>query len=103
MADLLLAVDCARSAPLCLTPLTARAIVRTHTMYGYLQCPACGQLQAERSRTRGLERLLKHFTQMRPYRCAACGWRAWCRTGGGLELRTRGTVMAWFRTRRPVH
>jgi len=51
-------------------------------MYGFFRCPECGKQQAQRSRTRGFERVVKHVTRRRPYRCAACGWRGWCRANG---------------------
>ena len=42
------------------------------------KCPTCGsQHDVRRSRYRPLERLLKHLTRNRPYRCHRCGWRGW--------------------------
>jgi hypothetical protein len=72
-------------------------------MYGYLPCPQCHEPRAERSRTRGLERLLKPFTSRRPYRCGACGWRGWCVVASGSTLRASPSFFGRFRPRRPVH
>jgi hypothetical protein len=51
-------------------------------MYGPYRCPECQEFGAHRSRTRGLERIAKLFTELRPYRCTECGWRAWCDVSG---------------------
>ena len=72
-------------------------------MYGFLRCPVCAQPRAERSRTRGLERLLKPFTTLRPDRCGACGWRGWCRLVAAGELRVRPSLLDRVRARRVVH
>jgi hypothetical protein len=40
-------------------------------------CPDCGG-RALRSRTRAVhERVYKHFTSERPFRCSTCRWRGW--------------------------
>jgi len=49
-------------------------------------CPNCGHQSATRSQTRGLERLLKPFTSLRPYRCSFCEWRWWCRAESSGHL-----------------
>ena len=42
------------------------------------QCPACSSTRVYPSRHRGVgERLHQLFTEKRPYRCHACGWRQW--------------------------
>jgi hypothetical protein len=42
------------------------------------KCPACGSTDVHRSRTLNAgERLKKKFTEERPHRCHACGWRGW--------------------------
>ena len=51
-------------------------------MYGYLRCPACAEMRARRSAYRIWERAFSLFTDFRPYRCEACGWRKWCRVNG---------------------
>ncbi|HOC19354.1 MAG TPA: hypothetical protein PKK95_13865 [Vicinamibacterales bacterium] len=44
-------------------------------------CPKCRSTRIHRSRSRGwFERFRKGFTNKRPHRCHACGWRGW-----GLE------------------
>lgn len=41
-------------------------------------CPKCRSLHVHRSRTRSaLERVLRAFTPLRPFRCTACAWRGW--------------------------
>jgi predicted RNA-binding Zn-ribbon protein involved in translation (DUF1610 family) len=41
-------------------------------------CPKCHSFAIYRSRPRGLiERVRKHFTALRPYRCHSCEWRGW--------------------------
>jgi hypothetical protein len=47
-------------------------------------CPRCGSTRVYPSRHRGFaERLRQVFTEKRPYRCHACGWRAWAQ----IEIR----------------
>jgi hypothetical protein len=42
------------------------------------QCPACGGPRLYPSRARSIrERLRRLVTSKRPFRCHACGWRAW--------------------------
>jgi predicted RNA-binding Zn-ribbon protein involved in translation (DUF1610 family) len=42
------------------------------------KCPKCGSPRIHRSRSRSLlERIRKSFTEKRPHRCHACGWRGW--------------------------
>jgi len=67
-------------------------------MYGYYSCPSCVRREVRRSRTRGIERLLKLFTRSRPYRCLSCGWRGWCREQAA-ELRPRQGLL----THLPFH
>jgi len=46
------------------------------------ECPQCGSPRIHRSRSRHWwERLRREFTEKRPFRCKACGWRGW-----GIEL-----------------
>jgi len=41
-------------------------------------CPKCREGRARRSRARAFhERTYKQFTDRRPFRCLACGWRGW--------------------------
>jgi predicted RNA-binding Zn-ribbon protein involved in translation (DUF1610 family) len=41
-------------------------------------CPSCHSYAIYRSKLHGIrERLKKHFTIERPYRCHECGWRGW--------------------------
>jgi hypothetical protein len=49
-------------------------------------CPECGASNIRRSQYRSwLERLRKTFSERRPHRCRACGWRGWgLPTGRGL-------------------
>lgn len=43
-----------------------------------LGCPNCHSFAIYRSMPRGLvERIRKHFTSLRPYRCHECQWRGW--------------------------
>lgn len=43
-------------------------------------CPKCGN-SLHRSRSRSfLEKLLKGFSNLKPYRCHECGWRGWLAT-----------------------
>jgi len=42
------------------------------------RCPSCGSFQMHRSHGRKIgERLRKHLTDKRLFRCEACGWRGW--------------------------
>ena len=44
-------------------------------------CPACGSTDIHRSRASSLrERSRKLFSNERPHRCHACGWRGWGQT-----------------------
>lgn len=41
-------------------------------------CPQCHSFAIYRSRPRGvIERVRKHFSDLRPYRCTECHWRGW--------------------------
>jgi predicted RNA-binding Zn-ribbon protein involved in translation (DUF1610 family) len=57
------------------------------------RCPNCGKLDASRSRTQGLERLVKYVTAFRPYRCRSCGWRRWCKVRDGRDLAPVGGLL----------
>jgi UDP-GlcNAc:undecaprenyl-phosphate GlcNAc-1-phosphate transferase len=42
------------------------------------RCPACRSYRMQRSRVRSVtERVRKHLTPKRPFRCDHCGWRGW--------------------------
>jgi FlaA1/EpsC-like NDP-sugar epimerase len=55
---------------------------------GGLRCPRCGAPALHRSKRRRLgDRLRRHLSMRRPYRCAACGWRGWLeRPRAGVSL-----------------
>jgi FlaA1/EpsC-like NDP-sugar epimerase len=41
-------------------------------------CPKCRSLTLHRSRARGVpERVRRHFSTLRPFRCGSCDWRGW--------------------------
>ncbi len=52
-----------------------RQVVRSGTRH---LCPACASTNVHPSRTRTWrERVKKHWTDARPYRCHECNWRGW--------------------------
>lgn len=47
-------------------------------------CPSCGSPAVRRSRTKGrVEQAVKRVTELRPFRCQACGWRGLARAASG--------------------
>jgi hypothetical protein len=52
-----------------------RALLAALALHGR-RCRKCGGVLM-RSRSRGLDGLLKLLTRRRPHRCRGCGWRGW--------------------------